>query len=78
VKNKIKELRLQYGITQLELSSLVHVSTRTIISLEGGKFKPSIMLAYRIAKVFNTSIEDLYFLEEAKKMEDEAYEGLQG
>lgn len=74
MKNKIKEYRIKKGMTQLELSEEVHVTTRTIISLESGKFNPSIMLAYRLAKTFNTTIEDLYCLEFNKELEDKEYE----
>lgn len=51
------------------MADLVFVSNRTIISLEKGQYNPSIMLAYKIALVFNTSIEDLYCLEENLKNE---------
>lgn len=68
--NKLKEYRLGYGLTQSQLAELVHVSQRTIISLEKGQYKPSIMLAYRLARVFNTTIEDLFCLKENKDRED--------
>lgn len=64
MKNKIKKLRTERGMTQQQLADWVFVSSRTIISLEQGKYNPSIMLAYKIAKVFNTTIEELYCLEE--------------
>lgn len=64
MKNKVKELRTMANITQQQLADLVYVSSRTIISLEKGQYNPSIMLAYKIARVFNTSIEDLYDLKE--------------
>ncbi len=51
-------------MTQQQLSDLVSVSSRTIISLEKGQYNPSIMLAYKIACVFNTTIENLYCLKE--------------
>ena len=50
-------------MTQQQLAELVHVSSRTIISLEKGQYNPSLLLAYRIAKVFGTSVEELYCLE---------------
>jgi putative transcriptional regulator len=71
VKNGIKELRMLAGMTQQQLSDLVSVSSRTIISLEKGQYNPSIMLAYKIACVFNTTIEDLYCLKENLKNEEE-------
>jgi putative transcriptional regulator len=71
MKNKVKVLRNQFNITQKELADEVNVSVRTIISLEKEQYNPSIMLAYRIAVLFRTTIEDLYCLEENKKLEDE-------
>ena len=57
-------------MTQAQLADFVYVSSRTIISLEKGTFNPSIMLAYRIAELFETTIEDLYCLKENKAAED--------
>ena len=70
MKNKVKELRIRANLTQQQLANLVHVSSRTIISLEKGQYNPSLMLAYRIALVFDTSIEELYCLKENKTLED--------
>ena len=67
---KIKELRTQRGMTQQQLADLVHVSSRTIISLEKGQYNPSLLLAYRLALVFHTTVEDLYCLAENKEQED--------
>lgn len=64
LKNRVKELRKKANMTQQQLADLVFVSSRTIISLEKGQYNPSIMLAYKIACVFNTSIENLYCLKE--------------
>jgi len=64
VKNRVKELRTASNMTQQQLADLVSVSSRTIISLEKGQYNPSIMLAYKIARVFNTTIEELYCLKE--------------
>lgn len=63
MKNNIKELRLSRNMTQQQLADLVFVSNRTIISLEKEQYNPSIMLAYKIALIFNTTIEELYQLE---------------
>lgn len=57
-------------MTQQELSEKVNVTSRTIISLEKGKYNPSLMLVYRIATLFGTTIEDLYCLKENKELED--------
>jgi len=70
LKNKIKEFRISKNMTQQQLADLVFVSNRTIISLEKEKYNPSIMLAYKIALVFNTTIETLYSLEENLKNEN--------
>ena len=67
---KIKELRTQRGMTQQQLADLVHVSSRTIISLEKGQYNPSLLLAYRLALVFRITVEDLYCLAENKEQED--------
>ena len=67
---KVKELRTQAGMTQQQLADLVHVSSRTIISIEKGQYSPSLMLAYRLAQVFGTTVEELCCLEENLKRED--------
>lgn len=62
--NKIKYLREEYGYTQQSLADKVEVSRQTIISLENGKYNPSIFLAYKIAKVFSLKIEEVFIFEE--------------
>lgn len=74
--NKVKDFRNRIGLTQKQLAELVYVSQRTIISLEKGQYKPSIMLAYRLACVFQTTIEDLFCLEENNRLEVLQYENL--
>lgn len=64
MKNKVKEFRLKNNLTQQQLANMVDVSSRTIISIEKQNYKPSIVLAYKIAKVFNTTIEHLFCLDE--------------
>ena len=76
VKN-LKYLRTRRGISQQQLADLVHVSSRTIISLEKGQYNPSLLLAYRLALVFRTTVEDLYCLKENRELEDRQYEDLQ-
>lgn len=51
-------------MTQKDLADMLNVSRQTIISLEKGKYNPSINLAYRIAKVFGKTIEDVFVFEE--------------
>ena len=74
MKNRVKELRSKNQMTQQQLAEAVNVSSRTIISLEKGQYNPSIMLAYRIALVFETTIEELYCLRENKELEDYEHE----
>ncbi len=73
---RVRELRQAAGLTQQQLADLVHVSSRTIISLEKGQYSPSLMLAYRIALVFRTTVEELCCLKENKELEDQMYENL--
>ena len=56
MENKIRELRQGKGLTQQQLAERVHVSSRTIISLEQGRYNPSLLLAYRLALEFGTTI----------------------
>ena len=76
MKTRVRQLRQAAGLTQQQLADLVHVSSRTIISLEKGQYSPSLMLAYRIALVFHTTVEGLCCLEENKELEDRMYENL--
>lgn len=76
MKNKVRQLRQAANMTQQQLADRVYVSSRTIISLEKGQYNPSLLLAYRIACVFDTTVEDLYCLEENKALEDQMYEDL--
>jgi putative transcriptional regulator len=73
---RIKELRLAAGMTQQQLADRVHVSSRTIISIEREQYSPSLMLAYRIARVFGVSVEALCCLPENLQKEDRIYENL--
>lgn len=73
---RIKELRTQAGMTQQQLADRVHVSSRTIISIEREQYSPSLMLAYRIAQVFGVSVEELCCLPENLQKEDQVYENL--
>jgi putative transcriptional regulator len=63
LKNKIRDLREQLDLTQLDLAEKVEVSRQTIISLENGKYNPSIFLAYKISRVFNLAIEEVFIFE---------------
>ena len=74
MKTRVKELRTAAGMTQQQLADLVHVSSRTIISIEKEQYNPSLLLAYRMALELHTTREELYCLPENKEEEDRAYE----
>ena len=64
MKNKIENIRKEQGILQDEMAKALGVSRQTISSLENGRYNPSIMLAYKIAKYFGMTIEDVFIFEE--------------
>jgi putative transcriptional regulator len=64
MKNRIKVLRAEKNMTQEQLAELVGVTRNTIISMEKGKYCPSIKLGFRIAHVFGVRIDDVYMYEE--------------
>ena len=64
MKNRIEENRKASGMTQQQLAALLGVSRQTVISLESGKYNPSILLAHKIAQVFGTRIEEVFLFEE--------------
>lgn len=64
MKNRLEEIRKEHGITQEELANILKVSRQTIGSLENGRYNPSIILAFKIAKYFNLTIEDIFIYEE--------------
>ncbi|MBE5797623.1 MAG: helix-turn-helix transcriptional regulator [Clostridiales bacterium] len=74
MKTRLKEFRLHAGLTQQQLAERVHVSSRTIISIEKEQYSPSLMLAYRLAEVFGTTVEELCCLRENREREDEQYD----
>ena len=64
MKNKIEEIRKEKGIRQEDFAKLMGVSRQTISSLETGKYNPSIFLAYKIAKFFGMTIEEVFIFDE--------------
>lgn len=70
MKNRLEEFRVRNGWTQQELADRVEVSRQTIISLENERYNPSIQLAFRLARLFNLKIEDLFLYQS----EEEHYE----
>lgn len=68
LKNRLEEFRKEKGISQEELAEFLEVSRQTISSLENGRYNPSILLAFRIARFFNKSIEEIFIYEEGKNV----------
>ncbi|KUG19553.1 putative hth-type transcriptional regulator [hydrocarbon metagenome] len=64
MKNKIKVFRAMHDMTQEELADAIRVTRRTINSIERGRYNPSIEVAYRIARTFNVSIEEIFCFNE--------------
>ena len=60
MKNQLEELRRQHAIRQEDLAQALGVSRQTVISLEKGKYTPSLALAFKLARYFNLSIEDIF------------------
>jgi putative transcriptional regulator len=67
MKNRLEEMRIKNGLTQQELADRVEVSRQTIISLENGRYNPSILLAFRLARLFGLQIEDLFLYTEEEE-----------
>ena len=67
MKNRLEEIRKERGIKQEELAAALEVSRQTIGSLENGRYNPSITLAFKLARYFNMSIEDIFIYEEVKQ-----------
>jgi len=64
VKNRLREFRARYRMTQEDLAKRVGVTRQTIIAIENGKYLPSLRLAFKLARVFNVKIEDLFACDE--------------
>lgn len=69
MKNRLEELRAANDWTQQELADRLSVSRQTIISLEQGRYNPSLLLAFRISTVFGLSIEEIFLDEETESDE---------
>lgn len=66
MKNRLEEIRKQRGVRQEELAAALEVSRQTIGSLENGRYNPSILLAFKLARYFDMSIEEIFIYEEDK------------
>jgi len=64
INTRIKELRARYNLTQDELADKVGVTRQTMLYLEKGKYNPSLVLAYKVAKALNSTIEEVFIIEE--------------
>lgn len=64
LKNRLESIRNEQGISQEELAKALEVSRQTISSLENGRYNPSIILAFKIARYFNRTIEEIFIYEE--------------
>jgi len=64
MQNRLEQLRKERNITQEELALALEVSRQTVGSLENGRYNPSILLAFKIAKYFGTNIEEIFIYEE--------------
>jgi putative transcriptional regulator len=60
VKNSLRERRIQAGLTQVELAAALGVSRQTVISIENERYLPSLPLAFRIARLFDVPLENLF------------------
>ena len=67
MKNRLEEIRKERGIKQEELAAALEVSRQNIGSLENGRYNPSITLAFKLARYFDMSIEDIFIYEEEKQ-----------
>ncbi|OFI47438.1 helix-turn-helix transcriptional regulator [Floricoccus penangensis] len=63
MKTRLRELREAEGISQTALADILEVSRQTIISLESGKYKASLVLAHKIAQYFDKTIEDIFIFD---------------
>ncbi len=69
LKNRLEEIRKRKGLNQEELADRLEVSRQTIGSLENGRYNPSILLAFKIARFFEMSIEEIFIYEEEENAE---------
>ncbi|MCI5596580.1 MAG: helix-turn-helix transcriptional regulator [Lachnospiraceae bacterium] len=65
--NRLKEYRAKIGVNQQEMGKLAGVSRQTISQIERGDYSPSVTLALKIAKVFEVTVEDIFWYEEDEK-----------
>ncbi len=71
MKNRIKELRARYNLTQQDLASLVGVRRETIVFLEKGRYMPSLRLAHDVAMALKTTLDDLFIFADKEETQDQ-------
>ena len=71
LKNRVKELRARYNLSQGDLGKLADASRQTISLIERGDYSPSILLALKISKILKVSVEEIFYLEGEDENEDE-------
>ncbi|MGI6487462.1 MAG: helix-turn-helix transcriptional regulator [Syntrophomonadaceae bacterium] len=69
MNNRLRQLREKHDLTQEDLAARVGVSRQTIISLEKGRYNPSLLLAYKLARVFNLTIEEVFIFKNGRDIE---------
>lgn len=69
LKTRIREKRTAWNMTQEELAARLHVSRQTVISLENNKYKPSLVLAHKLAQIFECQMEDIFIFEGDENIE---------
>lgn len=67
MKNRLEKIRKARGLRQEELARALSVSRQTISSLEKGRYNPSILLAFKIARYFGLTIEEIFIYEEEEE-----------
>ena len=65
LRTRIKELRARYNLTQDELAEMIGVSRQTMLYLEKGKYNPSLLLAYKVAKALKSNINEVFIVEDS-------------
>lgn len=64
MRNKVRELRENAGLTQETLGGQLQVSRQTVISIETGRYRPSLDLAIKIARMFDTTVEEVFLVDD--------------
>ena len=60
MRNRVREARTQRGLSQAEVAAVLEVSRQTVISIESGRYSPSLPLAFRIARFFESTVDKMF------------------